>query len=80
MQIGLTGMREPALWPQATRAYSESWRQGKITLRVSMQMDLPFADTTVEDLTKWGVGPGFADHWLRLDSIGAEPYVPKTPG
>jgi hypothetical protein len=25
------------------------------------------------------VGPGFGDHWLRLDSIGEEPYAPKTP-
>jgi predicted amidohydrolase YtcJ len=72
-------MRELTLWPQAMRAYSEVWRQGKLTLRVSMQLDLPFADRTVEDLTKWGVGPGFGDHWLRLDSIGEEPYAPKTP-
>jgi len=79
VQIGLTGVRELTRWPQAMRACSESWRQGKITLRVSMQLDLPFADRTVEDLTKWGVGPGFGDHWLRLDSIDEEPYVPKTP-
>jgi predicted amidohydrolase YtcJ len=77
--LGLTSMRELTLWPPAMRAYSELWRQGKLTLRVSMQMDLPFADRTVEDLTKWGVGPGFGDHWLRLDSIGEEPYAPKTP-
>jgi predicted amidohydrolase YtcJ len=25
------------------------------------------------------VFPGFGDHWLRLDSIGEEPYAPKTP-
>ena len=77
--LGLTSMRELTLWPQAMRAYSEVWRQGKLTLRVSMQMDLPFADRTVADLTKWGVGPGFGDHWLRLDSIGEEPYPPVTP-
>jgi predicted amidohydrolase YtcJ len=77
--LGLTSMRELTLWPPAMRAYSELWRQAKLTLRVSMQMDLPFADRTVEDLTKWGVGPGFGDHWLRLDSIGEEPYAPKTP-
>ncbi len=77
--LGLTSMRELTLWPQAMRAYSEVWRQGKLTLRVSMQMDLPFADRTVADLSKWGVGPGFGDHWLRLDSIGEEPYPPVTP-
>jgi predicted amidohydrolase YtcJ len=77
--LGLTSMRELTLWPQAMRAYSEVWRQRKLTLRVSMQMDLPFADKTVSDLEKWGVGPGFGDHWLRLDSIGEEPYAPKTP-
>src|SRR5713226_6134651 len=77
--LGLTSMRELTLWPQAMRAYSEVWRQGKLSLRVSMQMDLPFEDRTVADLSKWGVGPGFGDHWLRLDSIGEEPYAPKTP-
>jgi predicted amidohydrolase YtcJ len=77
--LGLTSMRELTLWPQAMRAYSEVWRQGKLSLRVSMQMDLPFEDKTVADLSKWGVGPGFGDHWLRLDSIGEEPYAPKTP-
>jgi len=77
--LGLTSMRELTLWPQAMRAYSEVWRQGKLSLRVSMQMDLPFEDRTLADLSKWGVGPGFGDHWLRLDSIGEEPYAPKTP-
>ncbi len=77
--LGLTSVRELTLWPQAMRAYSEVWRQGKLSLRVSMQMDLPFEDRTVADLSKWGVGPGFGDHWLRLDSIGEEPYAPKTP-
>jgi len=77
--LGLTSMRELTLWPPAMRAYSELRRQEKLTLRVSMQLDLPFADRTIEDLTKWGVGPGFGDHWLRLDSIGEEPYAPKTP-
>ncbi len=77
--LGLTSMRELTLWPQAMRAYSEVWRQGKLSLRVSMQMDLPFEERTVADLSKWGVGPGFGDHWLRLDSIGEEPYAPKTP-
>jgi hypothetical protein len=61
VQIGLTGTREQTLWPQATRAYSESWHQGKITLRVSMQLALPLADRTVEDLTKWA--------WVQASDI-----------
>ena len=77
--LGLTSSRELTLWPQAMRAYSEVWRQGKLTMRVSMQMDLPFEDRTVANLSTWGVFPGFGDHWLRLDSIGEEPYAPKTP-
>jgi predicted amidohydrolase YtcJ len=77
--LGLTSMRELTLWPPAMRAYSELWRQGKLSLRVSMQLDLPFDDQAVADLTKWGMGPGFGDHWLRLDSIGEEPYPPLTP-
>jgi len=77
--LGLTSMRELTLWPPAMRAYSELSREGKLTLRVSMQLDLPFDDRALADLTGWGVGPGFGDHWLRLDSIGEEPYPPLTP-
>lgn len=77
--LGLTSMRELTLWPPAMRAYSELSRQGKLTLRVSMQLDLPFDDRAVADLSGWGMVPGFGDHWLRLDSIGEEPYPPLTP-
>src|SRR5579864_8972662 len=66
--LGLTSMRELTLWPPAMRAYSELARQGKLTLRVSMQLDLPFDDRALADLNGWGVVPGFGDHWLRLRS------------
>jgi predicted amidohydrolase YtcJ len=56
------------------RAYYRLWKKGQLTLRVSMGVDLP--DTThMEDaLQVWGVGSGFGDAWLRLDSISEDPY------
>ena len=50
------------------------------TLRArARQQHLHDADRTLAELSQWGVGPGFGDHWLRLDSIGEEPYPPLTP-
>ena len=40
--LGLTSSRELTLWPQAMRAYSEVWRQGKLTMRVSIANGSPF--------------------------------------
>jgi len=77
--LGMTTIRELSLWPDAMRAYYRVWRDGKLALRVSMGLDLPFANRSVADLEKWGVGPGFGDHWLRLDSISEEPFSPLIP-
>ena len=77
--LGLTSVRELSLWPDAMRAYYRVWREGKLTIRTSMGLDLPFADKAIADLTEWGVGPGFGDHWLRIDSISEEPFPPLIP-
>jgi predicted amidohydrolase YtcJ len=77
--LGMTTIRELSLWPDAMRAYYRVWRDGKLAVRVSMALDLPFASRSVSDLTEWGVGPGFGDHWLRLDSISEEPFAPLIP-
>jgi len=92
--VGLTSIRELELPPEVMRLYWSLWREGKLTMRVSMGLEVApeEADKLDEILSHWGVGPGFGDHWLRLDCVGEfamdgitttaylrEPYV-NPPG
>ena len=69
--VGLTSIRDLDLRPEAMRAYWNLWKQKKLTMRVSMGLDIVAIDwDKLEDILKnWGVGPRFGDHWLRLDSV-----------
>jgi predicted amidohydrolase YtcJ len=71
LAIGLTSIREVELKPEGMRTYQEMRRQGKLKMRVSMGLDVQATDwdKLEETLSAWGVGPGFGDHWLRLDSV-----------
>ena len=87
--VGLTGIRELELAPEIMRIYWNLERQGKLTIRVSMGIEAQpsDADRLEEMLKPWGVGPGFGDDWLRLDSVAEfglgdvfrEPYA-NRPG
>jgi predicted amidohydrolase YtcJ len=72
--LGLTSVRDLSLFPGAMRAYFRLWQKGQLTLRVSMGLDLPDAAHVEDVLRVWGVGSGFGDTWLRLDSISEDPY------
>jgi len=76
---GITSVRELALWPGWMRAYFRLHEQGKLTLRISASVDLPDPAKTIQEMREWGVGPGFGDHWLRIDSNAEEPWPPSTP-
>src|SRR5262249_52800535 len=69
--VGLTGIRELELAPEIMRTYWDLERRGKLTIRVSMGIEAQpsDADHLEEMLKPWGVGPGFGDDWLRLDSV-----------
>ena len=69
--VGLTSIRDLQIRPDAMRAYFDLWREGRLTLRVSMGLELNPEDVDqLEDrLRNWGVGTGFGDHWLRLDGM-----------
>ena len=68
---GLTSIRDLDLSPGAVRAYYKLWEQDQLTMRISMGLEFFAADWEQLEgfLTDWGVGPGFGDHRLRLDSI-----------
>ena len=71
--LGLTSVRDLTLSPQAMRAYVRLWQKGRLTLRVSMGLDLPDMVHFEDAVRAWGVGSGFGDKWLRLDSISEAP-------
>lgn len=69
--VGLTSIRKLSLAPDIMRIYWDLWREGKLTLRVSMGIEVQAsdADRFEELLRPWGVGPGFGNDWLRLDGL-----------
>src|SRR5262249_14743387 len=48
--LGLTGVRDLSLLPAAMRTYFRLWQKGTLTLRVSMDLDLPEIARTEETL------------------------------
>jgi predicted amidohydrolase YtcJ len=75
--LGITSIRDLSNWPPGMRAFGRMWRQGRLTVRVSMGLEL------AEDLSdpaslvrRQIVAPGFGDHWLRIDSAGERPNPP----
>lgn len=69
--MGLTGIRELQLHPDVMRAYFELWREGGLTMRtaVGLEVNAGEEERLERMLASWGVGPGFGDEWLRLDGI-----------
>ena len=69
--MGLTGIRELQIHPDVMRAYFELWRDRALTVRTSVGLELNAGEESRLEpmLAAWGVGPGFGDEWLRLDSI-----------
>lgn len=85
--MGLTGIRELQLHPDAMRAYYELWRERALTLRTSVGLEVNAGEEAHLErlLEAWGVGAGFGDEWLRLDCIAEynpgevmrEPYLDR---
>lgn len=71
LSLGFTGIREVEMTPEAMRAYQLMRQAGRLKIRVSMGLDVTVGDWNRMDeiLAPWGVGPGFGDEWLRLDSV-----------
>ena len=74
--LGITSTRDLSNWPPGMRAFVRMWRQGRLTVRVSMGLELPDASNPVGLVRDQGVTPGFGDHWLRIDSAGEQPNPP----
>ncbi|MDP8988684.1 MAG: amidohydrolase [Acidobacteriota bacterium] len=77
--LGITSIRDLSNWPPGMRAFVRMWRQQRLTLRVSMGLELPDRNDPAALLRQQVVTPGFGDHWLRIDSAGEEPWPPDFP-
>lgn len=75
--LGITSIRDLSNMPPGMRAFVRMWRQGKLTVRVSMGLELPDASDQAGLARLQGVTPGFGDHWLRIDSAGERPNPPE---
>ncbi len=70
--LGITSIRDLSNWPPGMRAFVRIWRQGRLTLRVSMGVDRVPRRRRSGELAAYqqAVTQGFGDHWLRIDSAG----------
>src|SRR5215470_13447839 len=73
--LGITSIRDLSNVPAGMRAFVRMWQQGRLTIRVSMGVELIGGDP-LELVRAQGVTPGFGDHWLRIDSAGERPNPP----
>jgi predicted amidohydrolase YtcJ len=74
--LGITSTRDLSNWPAGMRAFVRMWRQGRLTIRVSMGLELAVSDPAGLARSQI-VTPGFGDHWLRIDSAGERPHAPE---
>jgi len=74
--LGITSTRDLSNWPPGMRAYVRMWWQGRLTVRISMGLELPDAGDPAGLVRQQGVMPAFGDHWLRIDSAGEQPNPP----
>jgi predicted amidohydrolase YtcJ len=68
---GLTSIRDLDLSPAAMRAYFNLRQQKKLTMRISMGIDMAAAnwDQLDQVLSSLGFGATFGDDWLRFDGL-----------
>lgn len=71
---GITSIRDVNIYPDAMRAYYRLWRQNKLLERTSVALLIEDSENVGPVLSEWGMGAGFGDHWLRIDSISENPH------
>ena len=67
----MTGIRDLQLYPDVMQAYFELWREGALTLRMNIGLEINAGEENKIDdmLSPWGVASGFGDEWLRIDGV-----------
>ena len=75
--LGITSIRELAVWPPAVAGLQRMRREGKLNLRVALGVEFPDQANTLRHLAALGP-PKRDDPWLILDSVSEEPWTPVT--
>jgi predicted amidohydrolase YtcJ len=75
--LGITSVRELALWPDSVRSLERLRRRGKLKLRVTMGVEFPEqADLPAFVSKQSALRRG--DPWLFVDSLSEEPWTPGS--
>ncbi len=75
--LGITSIRELALWPEAVAGLERLRREGKLTVRMALGLEFPDQAFTAGHLAQ--LAPvNRDDPWLFLDSVGEEPWAPGS--
>lgn len=75
--LGITSVRELALWPEAVAGLQRIHKEGKLKLRMAIGVEYPDQAYTAGHLSH--LPPvNHDDPWLFLDSVGEEPWTPAT--
>jgi predicted amidohydrolase YtcJ len=75
--LGITSIRELAVWPEAVAALQRMRREGKLTVRMALGVEFPDQADTAKHLAELP-RVSHADPWLFLDCVGEEPWTPGT--
>jgi predicted amidohydrolase YtcJ len=75
--LGITSIRELAIWPDAVKALERIRREGKLTVRIALGLEFPDQAETVRHLSE--LPPVKRDDlWLFPDSLSEEPWTPGS--
>jgi predicted amidohydrolase YtcJ len=75
--LGITSIRELAVWPSAIPAFNRMRNRGEFTVRVALGIEFPDVENTEQHLAE--LPPvNRDDPWLFLDSVAEEPWTPGS--
>ena len=73
--LGITSVRELAVWPQAVAGLERLRREGKLTVRMSLGLEFPDQANSARHMAQLAP-PRHDDPWLFIDSVSEEPWTP----
>ena len=73
--LGITSVRELAVWPEAVAGLQRLRREGKLTVRMSLGLEFPDQANSARHMAELAA-PKHDDPWLFIDSVSEEPWTP----
>ena len=75
--LGITSIRELAVWPEAVTALQRIRNKGELTVRMALGIEFPDLTNTAAHLAELP-RVNRSDPWLFLDSVSEEPWTPGS--